>query len=67
MRWKKRKAFREQLSHPKIKEVRRIGLMFAVDFESAEIVNRIVWEAKNLALFVIGFFQIRTAFALLRR
>jgi acetylornithine/succinyldiaminopimelate/putrescine aminotransferase len=43
----KGKLFEQLLQHPRIKEVRRIGLMFAVDFDSAERVNRIVEFAKN--------------------
>jgi acetylornithine/succinyldiaminopimelate/putrescine aminotransferase len=35
------------LSHPKIKEVRRFGLLFAFDFDSEERVNRIVQYAKE--------------------
>lgn len=35
------------LTHPKIKEVRRIGLMFAFDFDSEERVNSIVKYAKE--------------------
>lgn len=35
------------LQHPKVKEIRRIGLMFAIDFEDAETVNRIVAYAKE--------------------
>jgi acetylornithine/succinyldiaminopimelate/putrescine aminotransferase len=35
------------LSHSKIKEVRRFGLMFAFDFDSEERVNRIVQCAKE--------------------
>ncbi len=35
------------LTHPKIKEIRRIGLLFAIDFEDAETVNRIVAQAKE--------------------
>jgi acetylornithine/succinyldiaminopimelate/putrescine aminotransferase len=35
------------LQHPKIKAVRRIGLLFAFDFENDEIVNRIVNYAKE--------------------
>ncbi|MBI3220827.1 MAG: aspartate aminotransferase family protein [Bacteroidetes bacterium] len=35
------------LRHPKIKEVRRFGLMFAFDFDSEERVNRIVQYAKE--------------------
>jgi len=35
------------LNHAKIKEIRRIGLMFAIDFDSEERVNRIVEFAKQ--------------------
>ncbi len=38
----KGKLFEELLIHPAIKEIRRIGLMFAIDFESDELVNKIV-------------------------
>lgn len=38
----KGKLIASLLNHPDIKEIRRIGLMFAIDFESAEKVNRIV-------------------------
>lgn len=34
------------LRHPKVKAIRRIGLMFAVDFDSEERVNRIVDYAR---------------------
>ena len=51
----KGKLFEQLLRHPKIKEVRRIGLMFAIDFDSAEIVNKIVWEAKKLGVICYWF------------
>jgi acetylornithine/succinyldiaminopimelate/putrescine aminotransferase len=35
------------LKHPRIKEVRRIGLMFALDFDTDETVNRIVAHARD--------------------
>ncbi len=38
----KGKLFEQLLSHPRIKEMRRIGLMFAVDFETEEEVSKIV-------------------------
>lgn len=41
----KGKLFERYLSHPDIREIRRIGLMFAIDFESAERVQRIVMNA----------------------
>jgi acetylornithine/succinyldiaminopimelate/putrescine aminotransferase len=45
--------FEEWLKHPKIKALRRIGLMFAIDFESEEQVSRIVHYAKEHG--VIGY------------
>ena len=39
--------FESLLRHARIKEIRRIGLMFAVDFDSAGRVNRIVEYAKE--------------------
>jgi acetylornithine/succinyldiaminopimelate/putrescine aminotransferase len=43
---KKGKLFEEYLRHPSIKELRRIGLLFAVDFASAEKVSAIVKRCK---------------------
>jgi acetylornithine/succinyldiaminopimelate/putrescine aminotransferase len=43
----KGKLFEKLLKHPLIKEIRRIGLMFAIDFDTAERVNRIVEFAKQ--------------------
>lgn len=43
----KGKLFEKLLQHKHIKEIRRIGLMLAVDFDSAERVNRIVEYAKK--------------------
>jgi acetylornithine/succinyldiaminopimelate/putrescine aminotransferase len=51
----KGRLFETLLRHPKIKEVRRIGLMFAIDFESAEIVNRVVLKAKELGVICYWF------------
>jgi acetylornithine/succinyldiaminopimelate/putrescine aminotransferase len=42
----KGKLFESLLRHPHIREVRRIGLLFAIDFDSAERVNAIVNDAK---------------------
>lgn len=44
---RKGKRFEELLQHRFIREVRRIGLMLAIDFDSAERVNRIVSYAKD--------------------
>lgn len=38
----KGKYLEEKLNHSAIKEIRRIGLMFAIEFESAELVYKIV-------------------------
>lgn len=43
------------LKHPKIKEIRRIGLLFAIDFETTEEVNRIVAYAKNKGVICYWF------------
>jgi len=43
----KGKLIEHLIKHPKIKEVRRIGLMFAFDFESETVVNNIVNYAKE--------------------
>jgi acetylornithine/succinyldiaminopimelate/putrescine aminotransferase len=51
----KGKLFEKLLQHPKIKEVRRIGLMFAIDFESAEIVTKIVLKAKEMGVICYWF------------
>jgi acetylornithine/succinyldiaminopimelate/putrescine aminotransferase len=44
---RKGKLIEQLIKHPKIKEVRRIGLMFAFDFESETVVNNIVNYAKE--------------------
>ncbi len=51
----KGKRFEELLNHPAIKEIRRIGLMFAIDFDSAERVNRIVNSAKEKGVICYWF------------
>jgi acetylornithine/succinyldiaminopimelate/putrescine aminotransferase len=43
----KGKLIQQLIAHPKIKEVRRFGLMFAFDFDSEERVNSIVQYAKE--------------------
>lgn len=43
----KGQLIQQLLTHPKVKEVRRIGMMFAFDFDSEERVNRIVNECKE--------------------
>jgi acetylornithine/succinyldiaminopimelate/putrescine aminotransferase len=51
----KGKLFESLLVHPHIKEIRRIGLMFAIDFDSAERVNRIVEHGKELGVICYWF------------
>ncbi|HEY9048938.1 MAG TPA: aspartate aminotransferase family protein [Ohtaekwangia sp.] len=51
----KGKLFEQLLRHPLIKEVRRFGLMFAIDFDSAERVNRIVEQAKQRGIITYWF------------
>jgi acetylornithine/succinyldiaminopimelate/putrescine aminotransferase len=58
----KGKLFEKLLKHPRIIEVRRIGLMFAIDFESAELVNGIVLKAKELGVICYWFLSLPTSF-----
>jgi acetylornithine/succinyldiaminopimelate/putrescine aminotransferase len=51
----KGKLFEKLLQHKHIKEVRRIGLLFAIDFDSAERVNSIVNHAKELGVICYWF------------
>lgn len=43
------------LQHPDIREIRRIGLLFAMDFASAEKVNRIVAKARDNGVILYWF------------
>lgn len=47
--------FESLLHHPQIKEIRRIGLMLAVDFDSADRVNRIVNKLKAEGIIAYWF------------
>lgn len=51
----KGELFEQLLQHDRIKAIRRIGLLFAIDFESADIVARIVEEAKKLGVICYWF------------
>jgi acetylornithine/succinyldiaminopimelate/putrescine aminotransferase len=51
----KGRLFEKCLQHRHIREIRRIGLMFAVDFDSAERVNRIVEYAKQKGMICYWF------------
>lgn len=50
------------LKHPAIKAIRRIGLLFAIDFESASIVSNIVEEGKKLGVICYWFLSHPTSF-----
>lgn len=52
---RKGRLFEELLRHPSIVEIRRIGLMFAIDFESAERVSSIVHKAKEMGVICYWF------------
>ena len=43
------------LRHPKVNAIRRIGLMFAIDFDSEERVNRIVEYSKSKGVICYWF------------
>ncbi len=51
----KGKLIQKLLTHSKIKEVRRIGMMFAFDFDSEERVNHIVNECKESGVICYWF------------
>jgi len=51
----KGKLFEELLVHPLIKEVRRIGLFFAIDFDSGERVDKIVKKALDNGVITFWF------------
>ena len=51
----KGKLFEKYLSHPSIKEIRRAGLFFAIDFESGEKVKRIVDNALQMGAICFWF------------
>lgn len=52
---RKGRLFEELLRHKDIREMRRIGLMFAIDFDTAERVNRIVQRAKEKGVICYWF------------
>lgn len=51
----KGKLFEQLLVHPAIRAIRRIGLMFAIDFDSAERVSEIVLRGKELGVITYWF------------
>ena len=52
------------IQHPDVIEIRRIGMMFAVDFDSAERVNRIVDYAKGKGVICYWFLSHPNSFRL---
>ncbi len=52
---RKGQLIEQLIHHPKIKEIRRIGLLFAIDFESADTVNNIVNYAKEKGVICYWF------------
>lgn len=54
----------ELLKHPLVKEIRRIGMMFAIDMENAEIVNKIVSECMNRGVLSYWFLSHPESFRL---
>jgi acetylornithine/succinyldiaminopimelate/putrescine aminotransferase len=58
----KGKLFEKLLQHKHIREIRRIGLMFAIDFDSAERVNRIVANAKQSGVICYWFLSHPSSF-----
>lgn len=54
----------QKLNHPAIVEIRRIGLMLAVEFESAEIVNRIFSECLQRGVITYWFLSCPDSFRL---
>ena len=51
----KGKLFEKHLAHPAIREIRRIGLFFAIDFDSPERVQRIVHNALEMGVICFWF------------
>jgi acetylornithine/succinyldiaminopimelate/putrescine aminotransferase len=60
----KGKLFESLLIHSKIKKIRRIGLLFAVDFDTPERVNRIVNHAREQGVICYWFLSHPNSFRL---
>lgn len=60
----KGRLIEQLIQHPKIKAIRRIGLLFAVDFENEEIVNKIVTHAKENGVICYWFLSHPASFRL---
>ncbi|MFZ1806556.1 MAG: aspartate aminotransferase family protein [Cyclobacteriaceae bacterium] len=58
----KGKLFEKYLSHPSIREIRRVGLFFAIDFDSEEMVKRIVKNALEMGAVCFWFLSCPKSF-----
>ena len=52
---KKAEVYLEQLNHPKIKEIRHLGLMMALEFDSFDRVSKIIQKSVELGLITDWF------------
>jgi len=58
----KGKLFEKFLQHPSIREIRRIGLFFAIDFDSEERVQQIVKRSLELGVITFWFLSCPASF-----
>jgi acetylornithine/succinyldiaminopimelate/putrescine aminotransferase len=58
----KGQLFEELLDHEQIREIRRIGLMIAVDLESENIVNKVISKCREQGVLLYWFLSIRNSF-----
>ena len=58
----KGKLFEVHLKHPLIKEIRRRGLMMAVELENEEMVEKLVLEGLNRGILLFWFLSTPNAF-----
>jgi acetylornithine/N-succinyldiaminopimelate aminotransferase len=56
--------FAQAITHPAIKEIRRKGLMFAIEFDTAELVQKIVEQCLEHGLITFYFLSCRESFRL---
>jgi acetylornithine/succinyldiaminopimelate/putrescine aminotransferase len=61
---RKGRLFEKLLKHPGIREIRRIGLMIAIEFESEEIVFKIVRKCLEKGVITFWFLSSATSFRL---
>lgn len=60
----KGKRLEETIDHPAIKEIRRKGLMFAVEFENADLVQKIVHKCLEKGIITFWFLSCPESFRL---